>query len=142
MIYTERPADFAETLPQVVACYLQHDGRFLLLQRQPHKPFGGTWGLPAGKVDKGESPENSIVREVFEETGVRIEQDVLTHLQPLWVRHAKYDFEYHSFALPLTDRPDIMLSINEHQAYAWVTSVEASALELIHDLEECNRLLL
>jgi len=50
MIYTNKPQGFIENI-QVVACYLEHDGKILLLQRQPNKTHGGRWGLPAGKID-------------------------------------------------------------------------------------------
>jgi ADP-ribose pyrophosphatase YjhB (NUDIX family) len=45
-------------------------GRELLLMRRSDN---GRWGLPGGYVEKGESVAEAVAREVFEETGVRIE---------------------------------------------------------------------
>lgn len=51
------------------ACAIDHDGLFLVL-RQPHRPG---WSLPGGLLNRGESAAQGVVREVLEETGLRIE---------------------------------------------------------------------
>ena len=50
------------------------DGSVLLLRRSypPHD-----WVLPGGNAEEGESPIQTATREVFEETGLRIEPDRL-----------------------------------------------------------------
>jgi 8-oxo-dGTP diphosphatase len=50
-------------------CAIDHDGRYLVL-RQPHRRG---WSLPGGLLDRGESASQGVVREVREETGLRIE---------------------------------------------------------------------
>ena len=47
------------------------DDSLLLIQRK-NKPFQGAWALPGGFVDYGEKTEDAVVREVFEETGMKI----------------------------------------------------------------------
>ena len=65
-------------------------GRLLLVQRG-RPPEQGHWGLPGGKVDWMESVEDAVVREVFEETGLRIRLlDLLClidHFEPLLEQH-------------------------------------------------------
>ena len=66
MIYKERPKNFNPKF-DVISCFVEYDGEILLLHRQDHKPEGNTWGVPAGKVDKGESLLEAMTREIQEE---------------------------------------------------------------------------
>jgi len=45
--------------------------RPMLAAIRPRGKRGGVWALPKGRIDAGESPEQTAVREVHEETGVR-----------------------------------------------------------------------
>lgn len=51
--------------------YLVHDGRVLLLKRD-NPPFAGYWSAPGGKLEFGETPQECCIREVYEETGIRL----------------------------------------------------------------------
>lgn len=48
------------------------EGRLLLVLRA-HPPAAGTWSLPGGRVEPGETPAQTAVREVREETGLHVE---------------------------------------------------------------------
>ncbi|WP_306212173.1 NUDIX hydrolase [Actinoplanes sp. RD1] len=56
-------------LPGVSAVVRDSGGRILLARRSDN----GRWSLPAGVIDPGEQPADAVLREVFEETGVRAE---------------------------------------------------------------------
>jgi ADP-ribose pyrophosphatase YjhB (NUDIX family) len=61
--------------PPVVPCVgaVVHDaGRRLLLIRRGHPPHAGSWSLPGGRVEAGETPERAVEREVREETGLEV----------------------------------------------------------------------
>ena len=49
------------------------DGRWLVHRRPSSGLLGGLWELPGGKIEPGESAEDAVRREVFEETGLRLD---------------------------------------------------------------------
>jgi len=57
-------------LTLVVACALvDTDKRVLIAQRPPGKSLAGLWEFPGGKVEPGERPEATLIRELHEEIG-------------------------------------------------------------------------
>src|SRR5690349_7824674 len=54
-------------VPAVAAIVRDQDGRVLVQQQHD-----GSWSLPAGAVEPGESPSVAVVREVLEETGLHV----------------------------------------------------------------------
>jgi 8-oxo-dGTP diphosphatase len=72
------------------AALVEADGRVLIAQRPAHKPLGGLWEFPGGKVEPGESPEAALVRELNEELDVRVEADALDPFA--FASHAYEDF--------------------------------------------------
>ncbi|MFI0422523.1 NUDIX hydrolase [Spongiactinospora sp. 9N601] len=55
----------------VGAVVFDDDGRLLLIRRG-HPPGEGLWSLPGGRVEPGESDQRAVVRELLEETGLRV----------------------------------------------------------------------
>lgn len=48
------------------------EGRFLLTSRPEGKPYAGYWEFPGGKLERGESVEQALRRELHEELGITI----------------------------------------------------------------------
>ncbi len=56
------------------------DGRVLIAKRPEGKSMAGLWEFPGGKVDKGETPEAALIREIREELAIDITQSCLAPL--------------------------------------------------------------
>lgn len=61
----------AKPILLVAACALvDADGRVLITERPEGKAMAGLWEFPGGKVESGETPEQTVVRELAEELGI------------------------------------------------------------------------
>ncbi len=136
MIFTVKPDDFNKKI-DVVGCYLEFGNEILLLQRNPEKANGSKWGVPAGKMDKGESVIETAIREIYEETGIRLIENNLKPVKSVFLRDGSFDLEWHAFSVKFQEKPDVKIEDKEHQNFIWITPEKAiSELDLIHDLPE------
>jgi 8-oxo-dGTP diphosphatase len=77
-------------LPVVACALVDSDGRVLVAQRPEGKQFAGLWEFPGGKIEAGETPEASLIRELKEELGIDTSSSCLAPLT--FVSHAYADF--------------------------------------------------
>ncbi len=49
---------------RVVAARIEHDGKFLITQRNPHAVLPLLWEFPGGRVEEGEADKAALVREI------------------------------------------------------------------------------
>ena len=81
----------------VVACaLLDADGRVLIAQRPAGKTLEGLWEFPGGKVEPGERPEMTLIRELKEELGIDVLEACLAPLT-----FASHAYETFSLLMPL-----------------------------------------
>ena len=102
----------------VAACALvDPDGRVLIAQRPPGKPMAGLWEFPGGKVEAGERPEATLIRELREELGIVVNEACLAPLT--FASHAYPDFH---LLMPLfvCRRWEGTVTALEGQQLAWV----------------------
>lgn len=94
------------------------DGRMLILRRSQTDPrFPGTWDLPGGRAEPGETVEQTAVRETAEETGIELKDpellfatsDVRSGVGKTWV----------FFAGNVSANTEVTLSF-EHDDYMWI----------------------
>jgi 8-oxo-dGTP diphosphatase len=75
----------------VAACALvDTDTRVLIAQRPAGRPMAGLWELPGGKVEAGERPETTLIRELREELGIIVDEQCLAPLT--FASHSYPDF--------------------------------------------------
>ena len=102
----------------VAACALvDADGRVLLAQRPQGKPMAGLWEFPGGKVETGERPEETLIRELEEELGIVVREPCLAPLT--FASHAYPDFHL-LMPLYVCRRWEGMASAKVHTRLAWV----------------------
>lgn len=77
----------------VVVCVWVYDGvgHFLLTRRAKGKSFAGTWENSGGAVQAGESSREAVVRELYEETGIRASPEEFELLDTDRDRNMFYD---------------------------------------------------
>lgn len=139
MIYINKPSVFNSKF-EVVSCFFEYNKEILLLHRQDHKPQGGTWGVPAGKVDFNENILDTMQREIQEETGIILESSQLNYFKKIFVKYEDYDFIYHIYYTNLAYKPEIILTPAEHKDYQWIDPKQALNMNLIQDLAQCIEL--
>ena len=59
--------------------YLRKDGKTLMMQRgrKPGDVHAGKWNGLGGKFEPGETPEECAVREVYEESGLKVQNPIM-----------------------------------------------------------------
>jgi 8-oxo-dGTP diphosphatase len=112
----------------VAACALiDADGRVLLAQRPPGKPMAGLWEFPGGKVEQGERPEETLIRELEEELGIVVSEPCLAPLT--FASHIYPDFHL-LMPLYVCRRWEGTVMPREGQALAWVRPIKLRDYEM------------
>ncbi|EEQ96793.1 8-oxo-dGTP diphosphatase MutT [Brucella intermedia] len=102
----------------VAACALvDSDGRVLLTQRPEGKQLAGLWEFPGGKVEPGETPEETLIRELQEEIGITTK---VACLAPLTFASHTYDDFHLLMPLYVCRRYEGIARGLEGQALKWV----------------------
>ena len=102
----------------VVACaLLDQDGRVLIAQRPEGKALAGLWEFPGGKVEMGEAPEATLIRELQDELGITVKEPCLA---PLTFASFAYPDFHLLMPLYVCRRWEGVVIAREHQALKWV----------------------
>ena len=111
---------------EVVAAVIQHQNKILAVQRGPAKYayISEKWEFPGGKMESGETEEQTIIREIREELDMQIK----VQSKLLTVEHPYPDFHLtmHTYLCEAeTNTP----TLTEHTAYKWLLLVELDELD-------------
>ena len=101
----------------VAAALIDPQQRVLLAQRPEGRAMAGLWEFPGGKVEAGESPEATLIRELDEELGIAVKPACLAPLT-----FASFAYEKFHLLMPLyvCRRWDGLVVAKEHAALRWV----------------------
>jgi len=115
-----------------VGVFVRNSGLYLVGHRiGPHEP--GTWGLPGGHLEYGESFEQCCTREVREETGLEIK-----NIRPLSFRNNIFASGKHYVTLFFhaeCDQPEKLRNMkpDRHDRWSWFNLVEMGRLPTLFD---------
>ena len=109
----------------VAACALiDPDGRVLIAERPPGKSMAGLWEFPGGKIEAGERPEETVIRELKEELGIDVKEPCLAPFT--FASHAYPDFQL-LMQLYVCRRWEGIVSPREGQAIKWVRPLDLNS---------------
>jgi ADP-ribose pyrophosphatase YjhB (NUDIX family) len=106
------------------------DGKLLLVQRDQHDNNGSKWGVPGGHVDAGEEFLEAAQRELFEETGIWVDE-----LEEIAV-YDKEGKEIHYFKVDLKEETQVVVQNKEGQDYKWIEYTELEDIEMPFNMKE------
>lgn len=127
----------------VAGALVRDNGKVLIARRKSHVPeFDGKWEIPGGCVEHNETPEQTAVRELKEETGLDVE---LTTLIPTAITHWNDNAagKYKVILLCYEARQiggELDHSDPEISELVWFTEEEAIKLDALPGLDECIKL--
>lgn len=110
-------------------CYIEKDNSYLMLYRNKKEldQSQGKWLGIGGKLEEGESPEDCVLREVYEETGLKLKsyesRGVITFISDVWEDELMFIFTATEF------EGEILESCSEGDL-AWVNKAEIMNLSL------------
>jgi 8-oxo-dGTP diphosphatase len=113
----------------VAACALiDTDGRILMCQRPVGKSHAGKWEFPGGKIEKGETPEQALRRELWEELAIEPCERCFQTFS-----FASYAYEDFHLLMPfyLCRQWDGIVRPQEGQSVKWVYPHQISLLDLV-----------
>jgi molecular chaperone GrpE len=111
----------------IKAVVVNEDNKVLVLKRSKKEDFhSGKYDLPGGHLEKGETIEECLKREVLDETGLSIEVGDILSVREYPKDHEMFDKIRSLRFLATTDKEedDVELS-DEHEKYEWLTFEEA-----------------
>ena len=107
----------------------------VLLVRRARPPNQGAWTLPGGRIERGESHEGAIIREVLEETGLAAR--VLCPLGVVPIAGEGFAYEIHEHLLvPAHDGDAALVAVDDAAEARWARREELAELGVAQEAVE------
>ena len=106
--------------------FVRHGDRILLVR----STYQSWWGLPGGRVDRGEEPIAAAARELREETALSVAPEALTHLGDLELDHNNIHDHVSFFELRCEREPRVACDGVEIAELRWANEEELRVLKL------------
>jgi len=115
--------------------------KILILKRPSglkEEHFPDKWCLVGGGALEGETPLQNVIREVEEETGIKLEPNMLHYL----LNKREDDKNYHFFYVRTDQQPNIMNVLDEHEEFKWIRADEIDKYDMIKDTHDIIKMAL
>lgn len=109
---------------EVVAAVIEKDNKIFCAQRNPKKALAYKWEFPGGKIEKGETHQEALVREIKEEFKALIK--VNNHITSTYYEYEDFNIYLHSYYCELIGG-NIVLT--EHIDSKWIDKDEIDQLD-------------
>ncbi len=123
----------------VVTCFLEHDGKILLLRRSEKVgTYRGKWAGVSGYLEEGHIPLEQAMQEIEEETGLNAEDvELVKEGQPLEAVDKELGWKWvvHPFRFAVS-RPEKINIDWEHTELRWIDPNDMSKYETVPNLKE------
>lgn len=106
---------------------IAYNGKILLLKDWLSD---GSWSLPGGGLHRGEDAKHGAIREVFEETGLKIKLSDLEARGTIYAKSASVSVTLHCFSLALKQSPHITLHRHEISDCMWIRPREVAKIKM------------
>jgi ADP-ribose pyrophosphatase YjhB (NUDIX family) len=103
---------------------IKNKDKTLFLLRKT-KPFG--WCLPGGKLDEGETSKEAVIREVFEETKIELNENEIDFVK---TKLSISGIEVDIYKVAVEDEPSVIINKTEHTNKKWMTEKEVKEIAL------------
>lgn len=94
-------------------------GKVLALLRKIGKLHGNKWGLVGGKIAKGETKIESLIRETYEEINLTIKPEEITFIKAFSWKRGGYNIEFELYKLKANIKEEVKISKEEFSTFMW-----------------------
>lgn len=116
--------DSEKRVIKVVGAAIIHDGKLLAMQRSEKMTLPGLWEFPGGKIEKGESEKEALIREIQEELALEIEVE-----ENITTTAYEYDFGIVKMSTYRAKMKSEYFVLKEHAQYRWLSPNEVMTIE-------------
>ena len=124
------------TVKLIAHSLIEKDGKYLLIKRSKIKRglpnvYPSYWDIPVGSVEENELPREAALRETMEEVNQNLRIDKIIHEDSQFDSSNDTVFTRLVYAGRITEQRDIILDLEEHTDFVWISSLKDIESELI-----------
>lgn len=110
----------------------------ILLEKRKNEPGKGKWSIPGGLVDLGESVEQTVIREVKEETGLEVDKPKLIDVVDNVIRDSEGKIKYHFVIIDYFVKLNggVLKAADDAEELKWVLLDDAESYDLTMTFRE------